>query len=200
MAIPNPNPNIADGIKSDNKTYSSNKIESLISTSQLPEIGEGDEGKVVTVGSDGYELDTPVAPESIIDDSAASADTVYSSSKVNDLLSDKADTSDVDNASVTISRQTGVSESVYLPTAIRRGHVVTILFDGSLAAGTYNSVSSGGTWKIDVLPRAKTTNFVVCDGTKGVAVLPDGTVGFYSNATLASTATIVGSITFITGE
>lgn len=31
MAIPNPNPNIADGIKCDNKTYSSNKIESLIS-------------------------------------------------------------------------------------------------------------------------------------------------------------------------
>lgn len=31
MAIPNPNPNIADGVKSDNTTYSSNKIESLIS-------------------------------------------------------------------------------------------------------------------------------------------------------------------------
>ncbi len=62
MSIPNPNPNIADGIKADNKTYSSNKIESLISTSQLPEIGEGDTGKVVTVGSDGYELDTPFKP------------------------------------------------------------------------------------------------------------------------------------------
>lgn len=62
MAIPNPNPNIADGIKSDNKTYSSNKIESMISTSQLPEIGEGDTGKVVTVGADGYELDTTVVP------------------------------------------------------------------------------------------------------------------------------------------
>lgn len=92
MAIPNPNPNIADGIKSDNKTYSSNKIESLISTSQLPEIGESDEGKVVTVGSDGYELDTPVTPESIIDDTAAAADTVYSSSKVDTLLSGKQDT------------------------------------------------------------------------------------------------------------
>ena len=32
MAIPNPNPNIADGVKCDNKTYSSNKIEALIST------------------------------------------------------------------------------------------------------------------------------------------------------------------------
>ena len=32
MAILNPNPNIADGIKCDNKTYSSNKIDSLIST------------------------------------------------------------------------------------------------------------------------------------------------------------------------
>ena len=94
MAIPNPNPNIADGLKCDNKTYSSNKIESLIKSSQIPVIGEGDEGKVVTVGSDGYELDTPVAPESIIDDSASAADTVYSSSKVDDLLSDKASASD----------------------------------------------------------------------------------------------------------
>lgn len=92
MAIPNPNPNIADGIKSDNKTYSSNKIESLIKSSQIPIIGEGDEGKVVTVGTDGYELDTPVAPESIIDDSAAADDTVYSSSKVDTLLSEKQDT------------------------------------------------------------------------------------------------------------
>lgn len=60
MAIPNPNPNIADGIKSDNKTYSSNKIESLIKTAtELPIPEEGDAGKVLTVNSDsdGYELD-----------------------------------------------------------------------------------------------------------------------------------------------
>ena len=37
MAIPNPNPNIADGIKCDNKTYSSNKIESLISAAPTTE-------------------------------------------------------------------------------------------------------------------------------------------------------------------
>lgn len=69
MAIPNPNPNIADGIKCDNKTYSSNKIESLISTAtELPVPEAGDAGKVLTVNSDadGYELDTPVDPTSII--------------------------------------------------------------------------------------------------------------------------------------
>lgn len=62
MAIPNPNPNIADGIKSDNKTYSSNKIESLISSAtELPIPEAGDAGKVLTVNADedGYVLTTP---------------------------------------------------------------------------------------------------------------------------------------------
>ena len=59
MSIPNPNPNIADGIKSDNKTYSSNKIESLIKTAtELPIPNAGDAGKVLTVNDElGYELD-----------------------------------------------------------------------------------------------------------------------------------------------
>lgn len=81
MAIPNPNPNIADYQKCDNKTYSSNKIESLITmATELPIPAEGDAGKVLTVnaGATGYELDTPVA----IDDSATSASTTYSSSKI----------------------------------------------------------------------------------------------------------------------
>ena len=60
MSIPNPNPNIADGVKCDNKTYSSNKIESLISTAtELPIPEAGDAGKVLAVNSDedGYELE-----------------------------------------------------------------------------------------------------------------------------------------------
>ena len=60
MAIPNPSPNIADGVKSDVTTYSSNKIESLISAAtELPIPAAGDAGKVLTVnaGADGYELD-----------------------------------------------------------------------------------------------------------------------------------------------
>lgn len=68
MAIPNPNPNIADGIKSDNKTYSSNKIESLIKTAtELPIPEAGDAGKLVAVNEDlGYTLDPPpVIPDEI---------------------------------------------------------------------------------------------------------------------------------------
>lgn len=62
MAIPNPNPNIADGIKSDNKTYSSNKIESLIKTAtELPIPEAGDAGKVLTV-NDELEFDLETAP------------------------------------------------------------------------------------------------------------------------------------------
>lgn len=120
--------------------------------------------------------------------------------RIDTALSEKANASDVDNSTVTITRKSGVSSSVYLPSAVRRGHVITILFDGSLIAGTYNSVSSGGTWEIDPKPRAKTTSFVNCDGMKGAAVMPDGTVGFYSNTNISSTSTIVGSITFITGD
>lgn len=90
MAIPNPNPNIEDGKKCDNKTYSSNKIESLIATAtELPIPAAGDAGKVLTVNAaeEGYELEAPLA----IDDSAASATSVYSSSKVDTMLSAKQD-------------------------------------------------------------------------------------------------------------
>lgn len=79
MSIPNPNPNIADGIKSDNKTYSSNKIESLIKTAtELPTPAAGDEGKVLTVnsGATGYDLESPVLPQNcIVDTATATADT-----------------------------------------------------------------------------------------------------------------------------
>lgn len=59
MSIPNPNPNIADGIKCDNKTYSSNKIESLIKVAtELPIPEEGDAGKVLAVDDElGYGLE-----------------------------------------------------------------------------------------------------------------------------------------------
>lgn len=95
MAIPNPNPNIADGVKSDVTTYSSNKIESLISVAtELPVPAAGDAGKVLTVNelADGYELDTPVDPTSIIDDSAAAANKVYSSNKTASLITINGDT------------------------------------------------------------------------------------------------------------
>lgn len=104
MAIPNPNPNIADGYKSDNKTYSSNKIESLITmATELPVPAAGDAGKVLTVneGATGYELDTPVAPTSIIDDEASSTSTVYSSDKVDTLLADKQDALSVTTSTAT---------------------------------------------------------------------------------------------------
>lgn len=120
--IPNPNPNIADGVKADNTTYSSNKIELLIKTAtelpipeagdagkvltvddelgyelatipaELPTPAEGDAGKVLAVDDElGYELVDPVNPTDIIDDTAAATTTVYSSDKVDTLLSSKQD-------------------------------------------------------------------------------------------------------------
>ena len=78
MAIPNPNPNIADGIKSDNKTYSSNKIESLIhAATELPIPEDGDAGKVVTVNEDlEYDLEAVQAPCIVDDITIASAFTI----------------------------------------------------------------------------------------------------------------------------
>ena len=105
MAIPNPNPNIEDGKKCDNKTYSSNKIESLVAeATELPTPEEGDAGKVLTVNADadGYELDTPVAPESIIDDTASADDAVYSSNKTLSVINDEV--------SDTVSFLTGLME------------------------------------------------------------------------------------------
>lgn len=201
MAIPNPNPNIADGIKSDNKTYSSNKIESLITSSQIPVIGEGDEGKVVTVGSDGYELITPIAPESIIDDSAAADDTVYSSNKVNDLLSDKADSSDVDNSSITITRVSGVSESVPLLSAYRKGHTIIINMAVQIPAGTYSSALNGGTWQINVAPNDQYFSVVlVGSSTNLLTVRSNGIIGFNSDVNLNASTYLLGQLTCLTNS
>lgn len=114
MAIPNPNPNIADGVKCDNKTYSSNKIESLITmATELPIPAAGDAGKVLTVnaGADAYELDTPVDPTSIIDDTASSASTVYSSDKVDTLLSGKQDSLTLTTSTVTPEEGTTIADN-----------------------------------------------------------------------------------------
>lgn len=153
--IPNPNPNIADGVKADNTTYSSNKIESLIKTatelpipeagdegkvltvnagatgyeldaipSELPTIGAGDEGKVLGVDSGDYALIPQVDPTDIIDDTASAATTVYSSDKVDTLLSGKQDA-----LSVTLEQGTyeaGLMENDSAITIITYGKVMTI--------------------------------------------------------------------------
>lgn len=121
MGIPNPL-NIADDLKSDCTTYSSNKIENLITSatelpipaagdagkvltvngdsdgyeldaipSELPTIGEGDNGKVLGVDNSDYALIPQVNPTDIIDDTVSATTTVYSSDKVDNLLSDKQD-------------------------------------------------------------------------------------------------------------
>lgn len=64
MAIPNPNPNIEDGIKCDNKTWSSNKINDAIGSASgggVPTPEAADEGKVLSVNSEGeYTLTAPL--------------------------------------------------------------------------------------------------------------------------------------------
>lgn len=127
MAIPNPNPNIADGIKCDNKTYSSNKIESLIKTAtELPIPEEGDAGKVLAVDNElGYELAAPVDPSVLIDDSASAETTTYSSDKIDTLLSGKADTPIV-TAYTDFSFGTGIDSASSSVTITKIGKLVFV--------------------------------------------------------------------------
>ena len=154
MAIPNPNPNIEDDKKCDNKTYSSNKIESLIATAtELPIPEAGDAGKVLTVNADadGYELDTPVDPTSIIDDSTSSETTVYSSDKVDDLLkpvpievtnAEAESMTIIENTSYTIGKLVVVSLRISVTTAIAGGRTI---ITGLPASVSELSVGSGFT-------------------------------------------------------
>lgn len=148
MAIPNPNPNIADGIKCDNKTYSSNKIESLITAAtELPIPEAGDAGKVLTVNAaeDGYELDTPIA----IDDETASDSSVYSSSKVDTLLSGKQNTITSVSHAITPAPSATVSPFTYygeynFSSDIGGKTVLSVVIEGggSNNAHTYSFVSN----------------------------------------------------------
>lgn len=65
MAIPLPNPNIDDFNTSDVKTWSSNKINSAISSSSgLPDVTPSDEGKTLMVNSSG-EWDVENVPKEL---------------------------------------------------------------------------------------------------------------------------------------
>lgn len=245
MAIPNPNPNIVDGYPCDNKTYSSNKIESLIQVAtELPVIHEGDAGKVLTVnadadayeldsipnevptpaladagkvitvnaggtgyeldsipnelptpasgdagkvltvnaGADGYELDTPVAPTSIIDDAASSASTVYSSSKVDTLLSNKADTS---NTPKITSTSWGTSATV----SYIRSHFIIILGSKLYAAWFAGEGLSG----INIRDIGTDTNVTGTNtATNGDLTVTRTADGFTATSTSNTTITVIG--------
>ena len=216
MAIPNPNPNIADGIKSDNKTYSSNKIESLIKVAtELPVPEEGDAGKVLTVNDElGYDLETAPGdklPETAladagkvvtvnadgsayeldtpvaIDDSESSENTVYSSDKVDNLLKPLTETT----AAVTVHTDVtagDVSDAVI----VRRGNVVIVRFESTIKAGTYINL-----YNVTPVPSTKQLAVVDISGnTKTIAISTSGVISFTQSTTITSDGAIRGQIAY----
>ena len=83
-------PPIKDGVKADNSTYSSNQIDKMISKVEseipvLPDVTGEDEGKVLTVASDGS-WEAAEAQGTGIDDTTISTDTTWSSSKIEERI------------------------------------------------------------------------------------------------------------------
>lgn len=138
MGIPNPNyPMIKDQEKTDNSTYSSNKIEALIQeATELPTPAAGDAGKVLTVNAaeTGYKLDTPVS----IDDTAASDTTTYSSNKIEDLANPKytlIHEETLDTATTEIEIPDIDARSLFIV-------VSNIIYDASTTITIYSSIKS----------------------------------------------------------
>lgn len=186
MAIPNPNPNIADGYKSDNKTYSSNKIESLITmATELPVPAAGDAGKVLTVnaGADAYELDTPLA----IDDAASSVSTVYSSDKVEDLLEP------LTANTATIAVHSDITEgNLSNAVIVRSGNTVIVRFEVSIKAGTYTNL-----YNVTPVPSTKQLAVVDVSGNiKPISVSTGGVIAFTQSVTIGSDSAIRGQIVY----
>ena len=188
MPIPNPNPNIADGIKCDNKTYSSNKIESLISTT-LPTPEAGDAGKVLAVDDElGYELAAPIDPTVLIDDTAAALTTTYSSDKIDDLIEPFTK----NTATVTVHSDV-TSGDLADASVTRIGDVVIVSFEANIKAGTYTNL-----YNVSPVPSAKQLAVVDISGTsKLISVSTAGVIAFTEATTLAADGVIKGQLVYI---
>lgn len=100
---------------------------------------------------------------------------------------------------VTITRATGVSTSVPLINAYRRGNTVILALAQQLPAGTYKSALNGGIWKVSPTPIGQV--FSLCafaSGTSSVTVLANGNIGFNGDVTINSPTYVIGELTFFT--
>lgn len=219
MAIPNPFPNIADDVKSDVTTYSSNKIESLISAAtELPIPAAGDEGKVLTVNAEatGYDLDVipselpvigegddgkvlgvdsgdyaliPQVDPTDIIDDTASATTTVYSS---DKVEDLLEPLTKTTATVTVHTDVtagDVSDAVIA----RSGNVVIVRFESSIKAGTYTNL-----YNVTPVPSTKQLAVIDISGvTKTISVSTGGVIAFTQSTTFGSDGAIRGQIVYI---
>ena len=121
----------------------------------------------------------------------ANASDVYTKIQVDTALSAKADSADVDNNSITITK---LNQSAFNVVVTRKGHVVILAFDGLLPTGTYGDI-----WQSSVKPTCNVRSLVAWGSSFTlIDIDTNGVIKFRSPKTITENTYIGGELVFVT--